>query len=308
LQNWTDKINGSPRSKIIEEKHRDEMSKAVGYKPLVYDKAALWVLSDSVLVSTQYINLYKSNRKKYLFQFSDKQVSTEDWLKFVKNKQSLAGGGSLNGWEELMKEFTENTIEQHYKDRLEKMNPEFRWQMQEFTEGSLLFEVMEKSIWSKAPTDTSGLMSYYEQNRSKYVWEKSADAIIFNCADTSVAFKVKQQVEKDFSKWKTYMEQQGGYALADSGRFELTQLPATEALQNLQPAMTTSVQSNSGDGSASFCYIIRLYPDKEPRQFEAAKGLVINDYQQVLEEKWISSLKKKYPVVIQEDNLKKLFR
>ena len=36
------------------------------------------------------------------------------------------------------------------------------------------------------------------------------------------------------------------------------------------------------------------------RSFEEAKGLVINDYQNILEEKWIADLKKKYPVKIND--------
>jgi peptidyl-prolyl cis-trans isomerase SurA len=36
------------------------------------------------------------------------------------------------------------------------------------------------------------------------------------------------------------------------------------------------------------------------RNFEDAKGLVTNDYQQVLEQQWIDTLKKKYPIKIND--------
>jgi peptidyl-prolyl cis-trans isomerase SurA len=306
LQQWTDKVNASPRIKIVEQKHKEEMRKASGYKALPYDAAKLWVLSDSLLESAQYTKMYKDNRQKHLFQLKDKTISVEDWFKFVKNKQSLSAGGSLDGWEELMKEFTETTIEQYYKDRLEKMNPEFGYQMQEFTEGSLLFEVMEKNIWSKAPIDSSGLHDYYEQNRTKYTWAASADAIIFNCADTATANKAIAMMKTNSSLWKDYIEKLGGYAIADSGRFELSQLPVSVGTQGLQAGNFTPVETNTDDGSASFSFIIREYPNPEPRNFDAAKGLVINDYQQVLEERWMGGLKKKYPVKVNEPELQKI--
>ena len=36
------------------------------------------------------------------------------------------------------------------------------------------------------------------------------------------------------------------------------------------------------------------------RSFNEAKGLVINDYQALLEDQWTAALKKKYPVVIDQ--------
>ena len=45
---------------------------------------------------------------------------------------------------------------------------------------------------------------------------------------------------------------------------------------------------------------------KYDKQFEDAKGQVIADYQQQLENEWIKSLKSKYTVKINEDELKKL--
>jgi peptidyl-prolyl cis-trans isomerase SurA len=39
--------------------------------------------------------------------------------------------------------------------------------------------------------------------------------------------------------------------------------------------------------------------------FEEARVQVINDYQQMLEDKWITELKKKYPVSINQSALNK---
>lgn len=45
---------------------------------------------------------------------------------------------------------------------------------------------------------------------------------------------------------------------------------------------------------------MRLYREAGQRSFEDARGMVISDYQQVLEEKWIASLRNKYPVRVSE--------
>jgi peptidyl-prolyl cis-trans isomerase SurA len=86
---------------------------------------------------------------------------------------------------------------------------------------------------------------------------------------------------------------------ADSGRFELGQIPVVERTAFAEGLITLPV-INKNDGTAVFAKIIKLYPGDQQRNFDAAKGLVINDYQNYLEQKWISQLRKKYPVTVNE--------
>ena len=53
---------------------------------------------------------------------------------------------------------------------------------------------------------------------------------------------------------------------------------------------------------------LKCYPDNQQRSFEDARGLVINDYQNYLEEKWIAQLKKKYPVKVNEKVFQSLLK
>jgi peptidyl-prolyl cis-trans isomerase SurA len=46
--------------------------------------------------------------------------------------------------------------------------------------------------------------------------------------------------------------------------------------------------------------------ETSPRTFEEARGMVMNDYQNKLEDQWIAELKKKYPVKINEAVFKTL--
>jgi peptidyl-prolyl cis-trans isomerase SurA len=93
--------------------------------------------------------------------------------------------------------------------------------------------------------------------------------------------------------------------VADSARYEWSQVPNASKVA-LKLGMVTSPVINKNDNSASFAYIIKLYPQPQPRTFTEARGLVINDYQNELEEKWITDLKKKYPVTINQQELDKI--
>jgi peptidyl-prolyl cis-trans isomerase SurA len=109
-------------------------------------------------------------------------------------------------------------------------------------------------------------------------------------------------MKQDPTQWKMYSEASNGYSLADSSRFELNQLPIDE--KSIEKGVLSSSVINVNDGSASFCYITLIHPENEQRNFEEAKGLVINDYQLFLEEKWLKEQKKKYPIKIDENVLK----
>lgn len=299
MQLLNEKISNDARMNIAIAKMKQEILKASGYKPLPYNEKQLWTLTDTTLKSKSYAAFFKANKQKQLFQLKNKMVSVTDWLQYAKSQQTGGAAFTHADYVTMMKQFTESTAEQYYRDRLESMNEDFRYQVKEFSEGSLLFEIMERNIWSKAPMDSAGLLKYYNNNKSKYKWQPSVTAIVFNCSDTAVAKQAYNLMKKDPSKWKDYMDSFGGNALADSSRFEYSQLPVTD--QNYFKSGTlTPVVTNSNDGSSSFCFILQNFPGNDQRSFDEAKGLVINDYQLLLEEQWIEKLKKKYPVKVND--------
>ncbi|MGZ5134201.1 MAG: hypothetical protein ACXWCG_03590, partial [Flavitalea sp.] len=87
---------------------------------------------------------------------------------------------------------------------------------------------------------------------------------------------------------------------ADSARFELGGIPVPDRTIFSDGLITANVK-NESDNSITFAYIVKLYNQREPRNFEDAKGFVINDYQQHLENEWVGKLKKKYPIKLNEE-------
>ena len=100
-------------------------------------------------------------------------------------------------------------------------------------------------------------------------------------------------------------ENADGAIQADSGRYELTQITDPAALTTPANNSYSSVLKNS-DGTATFVKYINVYPPDQQRSFDEARGLVINDYQAILEKKWLDELRKRYPVKINEPVVKQL--
>lgn len=201
---------------------------------------------------------------------------------------------------------SDSSVLNYYRDHLEKYNPEFAEQFKEFREGNLLFGMMQKKVWDAATEDSVALRKFYEQNKSRYNWETSADAIIVTCTDGSVVDSVQTLVKNNPSIWRQLTEQSSGMIQADSGRFELNQIPVVERT-NFTGGLITAPVTNEQDNSKTFAYIITMHNDPEPKNFEDAKGSVINDYQAYLEEQWVADLKKKYPIKVNKKVFKSLF-
>lgn len=243
---------------------------------------------------------------KTIYTYGKTKLTGKDWLDFVREYK---GSGELYRGESnafLADKFITSTVLDYYKKHLEDYNNEFRYQMDEFKDGNVLFEIMERNIWGKASADMDSLQKYYDANKVKYLWNASADVIVFNCTGIAFADTAKASVLKG-KDWQKIVEESNNNVMADSGRFELAQLPVTIDTKNAAGYVSEIVISPV-DGNTSFVKVVRLYDANLQRNFDEAKGLVINDYQNILEEKWIAELKNKYPVKVNETVFQSLLK
>ncbi|MEP6711057.1 MAG: peptidylprolyl isomerase [Ferruginibacter sp.] len=242
--------------------------------------------------------------KKIIASFNKSSVKGSDWLKFVReyktNYEQYKGETNQQLWNKFI---TVSSVD-YYKKNLEAYNEDFRFQMQEFKEGNMLFEIMERNVWNKAIADSVGLLKYYNENKTKYKWAASADVLVFNCSTAKIAEEALSAM-KNGTYWKTIAAESNAAVQADSGRYELTQVMGTNYTTNVVKDSYSAIVTNA-DGTAGFVKYLHIYEPNQPRSFEDAKGLVINDYQNVLEQDWLRRLKIKYPVKINEAVLKQL--
>ncbi|HUQ67564.1 MAG TPA: peptidylprolyl isomerase [Flavitalea sp.] len=235
--------------------------------------------------------------KEKVLQSDRMQAAQANLVKTIRNKiEKDAAPGDL---------VSDSAVLEYYRRHMESYNKQYAEQIKEFREGNLLFGVMQKKVWDASAADTAALRRFYDSNKSKYNWEKSADAVIVTCSDPRAFDSTQTNIKNNPGSWKQIAESSNGQIQADSGRFELSQIPVAERTNFTEGLITASV-TNDQDSSKTFAYIIRLHNEREPKEFEDAKGSVINDYQVYLEEQWINELKKKYPVKINKKVFKRL--
>ena len=298
LYNLNQEVLKDSRIEVAKQKFLKEILPVIGYKKNRVNEENLWQVSDSSLMRNKNVTIGNVNENTVLFSFNNnKTVKVADWIHYLQNSNAVPGNDH-SSYKELFLQFIKSSAFANYASRLQNYNVAFKNQMEEFKEGNMLFEIMQQKVWNKAAADTSGLINYYKAHKEKYFWTRSADAVIFSCTNKTVADNAIAQLRRR-KTWREVVADNPTQIQADSGRYELGQIPVIDRTLFTDGLITLPV-INKNDGTAVFAQIIKVYPDHEPRSFQDARGLVINDYQNYLEEKWVTQLKKKYPVKINE--------
>lgn len=195
--------------------------------------------------------------------------------------------------------FVDAQLNQYYNDNLENEFPEFAAVMEEYRDGLLLFDLMEKEIWEKSKTDTLGLEAFHKANAGKYMWKKRYDVMIISSTKADIAKKAHKLVKqgKKVEDIKTALNTKEVInVMATTGVFE----EGSEALPKTIP-FNKGLSDVVKEGN--YYYVVQVNDIKEAgsKTLEECKGRVINDYQQYLEENWVANLKEEFKVSVNKE-------
>ena len=275
------------------------------YKPAKFDAKAFKAYTDSAIHNRSLKGFTTITPATVLFSFEKQKITVADWLPYARVAKLQGNAAAAPSDEALLKEFTRTKCAAYYHDHLTDYNAALQQQVKEFNEANLLFAVMDKHVWSKASEDRFGLRKYYIEHRSKYNWAPSVSALVVTAESKEIAAETSAKLKANIADWRLTLNTYGTQLQGDSSRFEQDQLPVKQPVQ-LVPGFLSQPEQNGTDNTASFVYIFTVYPNPEPRSFDDARGMVINDYQQIVEENWLNELKKKYPVIINREVFKSI--
>ena len=301
------RINQSDRIELLKQVIFNKVADKAGFEMLSPAKNEWLLITDSILDNKKATVPISIQRETPLFKIGEAEFTIQNWLDYAQLHRYKPGTTGLIPYREILEEYKLLLTHNYYRDHLETFNPGFANQLNDFKEGNLFFEIMQREIWNKAQDDSAGLKNFYEQHRQNYNWEQSADAILFYCTDNTTAEELRDALKKEPGNWQELAARYGEKVITDSARYEWTQIPGADT-KPLEKDVITPAIINDNDQSASFAYIVNVYPQPEPRSFTESRGFVLNDYQQQLEAQWLEVLRKKYPVKIKKKTLKSLYK
>ncbi len=261
------------------------------------------------------------NLNKTLFVLNDSAYNQQAFADFLeKNTRGKRKDSGVKDFvHKMYKIFEENELSRVEKDNLANKYPEYRYLLQEYHDGILLFDLTDKEVWSKAIQDSLGLVNFYQANKNNYMWGQRVEAEVYACKTAKDVKNLSKMLKKKVSKGyteefiltklnkkdsmavelvKKAVFSKGDYALVD------------EADQTLKFFSTENIKTPLIYQKDNKLVFVPKVLSKQSKKLEEAKGQITADYQDFLEKEWIKKLRKKYPVQLNNEvweNIKKKY-
>jgi len=291
------KVGKDDRSRLITNSLNEKLRKKYAIKR----DEKLYNSISKVITNDYYENKWEvpANTKpfnKKLFAVDKKIVTGTDFLNYVKTQEKGNGGiKPINKMtDNLYQKFADEQMNAYYTDHLETEFPDFAAVMEEYRDGLLLFDLMEKEIWERSKTDTIGLKNFYEAHKSNYNWKNRFDVVIVSSTNKDVVGKAQKMLKQNSTSEQIKEKlntKDKVMVMTNAGTFE----EGNEALPKNMP-MQPGVSEITKEGEYYFVTKVNKVLPAGPKSLEEAKGKVVNDYQQYLEQNWVADLRKEFTV------------
>lgn len=291
------KVSKDERVQLSEKILLEKRKKQFGFAENTPGKVQIFSGLDSTITKPNWkFKGTAAARSILLFTLSGKPTRGEEFIRFCENNTPVSGSSLSQMRETLYDRFVAEKLSEVEEDKLARENPDFRNLLNEYREGILLFEVMEKEVWSKASEDTVGQRKFYTDNITRYRAGERLNARVFATADKNFLNTMRQRIanrdslnDGDLKRFKSVQN------------FRNYERGESKVIDRLN--WVTGVQEVEADGIYYLVEVKSLVP-AGTKTLADARASVISDYQDELEKKWVIELKQKFDVKVNKKAMK----
>ncbi len=242
-----------------------------------------------------------------LFKVNTSSYTVGDLVNFMQTKEMTPKGiGTF--FELWLDKFTEATLAKTEEVDLEKNNKAYQMLLKEYRDGILLFSLTNQEVWQKGLNDSLGQQAFFEKNTQKYQWKGRVQAYLTKVNDASKLENARKFLQNKGFDTDSFAAFEADYRsnypdayATESGTFEYEAHPILSKVD-----LNTPYQELVIEGTSYVLVVGKVYPPG-PRKFEEARGLIIRDYQEFLDQALTKRLKEKYPIQINAGVKEKTF-
>lgn len=241
-------------------------------------------------------------KNKVMFKYHNEAYDMQAFLAYISQME--------NRKEQPIDEFINQTYAQWQstvimtdeKGRLKDEYPEYRALSQEYHDGILLYQIMKDKVWDKAISDSAGLENYFKKHIDQYQWPERVKATIYSSTQKEMVLKAKKLSANDTLKMTDILDSIN----VDS---ELNVKGERKKFVQSENKILSSRDLKPGgndifkDGDQYYYIIIEETVPSGPKDLNETRGVVIQDYQNHLEEEWLKELRKKHTITINKKAL-----
>ena len=255
-------------------------------------------LLDKKTLTDSIFQLEAAKLAKPIMTIAAKAFTQSDFTQFLKANSYTDKTAAADIIDEKYAAFAEKEILAYEDSQLEKKYEDFRFLMQEYHDGILLFEVSNNEVWEKASKDTEGLAKYFNNNKADYKWEKphfKGRLIMCKDKETFKAAKaiVKKSHNDSIDKYlRTRLNDSIQHVKIEKNIFVQGDNKQVDKLAFKSKAVVEA------DKDYPFVFVSGKMLKTLPEDYTDVRGLVTADYQEYLEKEWIAKLRTKFTVEI----------
>ena len=306
-ENLTKRVEKDMRAKVSDEAVLRRLKKENKFKEYTKVKDAFIATIDSTLQTGKYVVAEGVDTNKTLFKLQKKEYKVADFIEYIdkhQKEQPFMSAGSYAY--QLYDEFVKASVFAYEDAHLEEKYPDFKLLVQEYHDGILLFDLMDKEVWKKAEIDTAGIRSYFENHRDDYMWGERVKTIVVTVNNEESLARMQEIIKQDIAadSIKALVKVEGLKGVIVKSPFfqkgDNVDVDETEWVAGTIRVIPSTVDKTTK--------IIKITEVREPEQktYKEARGIITSAYQTKLEEDWLKELEAKYPMTINEKVLEKV--
>ena len=294
------KINQTNLNSLSKKSFVERLKKE--YKFKINNDAYNWFLLNTDTLVIQGLRKYDRTGmpRGNMYSFANQIFTTKDFAGYIERRGSMVVTRDSSVFiNRSLDTRVPDHIINYENSVLEKKYPEFRYLMNEFHDGILLFEISGKKVWNRMNEDSAGLYQYYEANKSKYLTPVSIDAKIYQLNKpggekvlASAYKKYSRKSDPDKRLRDKFNRKSDSVLIIQECKLVKGDNPEIDNLN-----WTKGVQSFTKSGFPSLI-VIRKVLDPVPVELNEVRGEMMTGYQEYLEADWVRQLKEKYNVKI----------
>lgn len=307
------KVDNDSRAQQARDIYFDKVKQNNGFRELpsayiTFEKQLVLIPDTGKDMNTFTADMFK-NGTAPLFTLGGRNYTQDDFLAFAfSTTRGRLMGPKEPVFRELYHMYVTKVVLDFQEHKLVEENPEFKSLMQEYRDGIMLFELMDRNVWGKASKDTTGLKAFYETKKDKYKWEPGFKGSVYTFRDKAALNEgLKLLAKKDMTNEdlvKTLnTEKQPDAVTVLQGRYEFNKFTDVPREKIVAGKASEAVEK---EGKYVVVKADEVFAQPASKTFTEARGYVISAYQDSLEQKWNETLRSKYPVKINEDAVKKI--